>query len=68
MNAFEFMARSPILSFLLAYMIVHSACELLFRCWNRLVRHLNIRRAGWPPVHLDADGDWKPAPKQESKQ
>lgn len=30
----------------------------MFRCWNRFMRHLNIRKAGWPPSHLDADGDW----------
>jgi hypothetical protein len=26
---------------------------------NRFIRHLNVRKAGWPPAHLDADGDWK---------
>ena len=25
--------------------------------WNRVVRHLNIRAHGWPPAHLDADGE-----------
>jgi len=34
--------------------------QLLFRCWNRFLRHLSVRKAGWPPSHLDADGDWKP--------
>jgi hypothetical protein len=23
----------------------------------RVVRHLNIRAAGWPPAHCDGDGD-----------
>ena len=31
---------------------------LPFKVVNRFLRHLNIRRAGWPPTHLDADGDW----------
>lgn len=26
--------------------------------WNRLMRHLNIRKHGWPPPHCDADGDF----------
>lgn len=60
MNAFEFMARNPILAFLLVYVLARYA----FRCWGTLMRHLNIRRHGWPPAHLDADGDFKPAPKE----
>lgn len=33
--------------------------NLLFRMWNRIIRHLNIRSKGWPPAHCDADGDFK---------
>lgn len=62
MNAFEFMSDSPILAFLLAWL----ATGLAFRCWNRLLRHLNIRKAGWPPAHLDADGDFKPEPTKRT--
>lgn len=65
MNVFQFMSDSPWLTFFLACLVVHSVCELLFRSWNRLMRHLNIRKAGWPPAHLDADGDFKPAPKEQ---
>lgn len=32
--------------------------EFLWKCWNRFLRHLNVRKHGWPPEHLDADGDW----------
>lgn len=38
-----------------------------FRAWNRYLRSCNIRAVGWPPDHLDADGDWKPEPKEESE-
>jgi hypothetical protein len=24
-----------------------------------IIRHLNLRKAGWPPPHVDADGDWR---------
>lgn len=27
------------------------------QCFKYLFRHLNIRKAGWPPAHCDADGD-----------
>lgn len=40
----------------------------MFRCWNRLMRHLNVRKAGWPPSHLDLDGDFKPEPVDEDDQ
>jgi D-alanyl-lipoteichoic acid acyltransferase DltB (MBOAT superfamily) len=26
---------------------------------NRIMRHRNIRKHGWPPVHIDGDGDFK---------
>jgi hypothetical protein len=38
---------------------------LIFRCWNRFLRMLNIRKHGWPPVHCDADGDFLKAEDKE---
>lgn len=35
----------------------------LLRAALRLVRAVVVLCHGWPPAHLDADGDWKPAPK-----
>ena len=32
--------------------------SFLLLSWSRLMRHLNIRKNGWPPEHLDADGDF----------
>ena len=31
-----------------------------FQVVNRTIRHLSIRKAGWPPPHVDADGDALP--------
>lgn len=28
---------------------------------SRMMRHRTIREKGWPPAHLDADGDWASA-------
>lgn len=33
--------------------------EVGFRVFNRIMRTINIAIRGWPPTHLDADGDWK---------
>ena len=35
--------------------------SLVFRIINRAYRMVNIALRGWPPAHLDADGDWKPS-------
>lgn len=35
------------------------------RIWSRFMRMLMVRKHGWPPIHLDADGDWKPEPKAD---
>lgn len=48
---YAFMGVHPALSFLLAY--------LVFRIVNRGFRAVNIAIRGWPPAHLDADGDFK---------
>lgn len=38
-----------------AYFLVNG----LLRFWGRFMRMLMVRKHGWPPSHLDADGDWE---------
>lgn len=33
---------------------------VLFVLPNRILRTIKVCNQGWPPSHLDADGDWKP--------
>jgi hypothetical protein len=35
---------------------------VLFVLPNRLLRTIHVTKHGWPPEHLDADGDWRPLP------
>lgn len=42
------------------FFIVCCALHYLTSIINRVIRSINIRSKGWPPSHLDADGDWKP--------
>jgi hypothetical protein len=56
MNAWEFMGEHPILTFFLATIVAHMFTHP-FKLINRWIRHRNIAIAGWPPDHLDADGD-----------
>ena len=60
-----FMMDHPFISFFMLIVLCNAIVGITFRPWNRLMRHLNIRRAGWPPPHCDADGDFKPAPKTD---
>lgn len=55
MNAYQFMTESPWLTFFLAC-IIASAAKWMF---SLPFRAMNIRKHGWPPAHLDADGDYK---------
>ena len=44
----------------LALVIIFFAGNIILmplRLINRVIRHRNIAKAGWPPDHLDADGD-----------
>lgn len=58
MNVFEFMSDSPLLTFFLACILVILADSVLFLLRQPL-RAMSIRKHGWPPAHLDADGDYK---------
>ncbi len=57
----EFVNTNPCISVLIIFLAYH-LLRLPFICVTRLLRHLNVRKAGWPPPHLDADGDWKERP------
>lgn len=56
MSIFEFMGSNPVLTFFLAC-IASSLVAWPFKLINRWIRHRNIAAAGWPPFHLDGDGD-----------
>jgi hypothetical protein len=53
----KFMGEHPWLTIALCLIAGSTITSVLFRLPNRIIRHLNIRKAGWPPAHLDADGD-----------
>lgn len=61
MNILQFMVESPLLTFFLVLLILCGLDEMV----KTFVRHLNIRKHGWPPSHCDADGYFKPEPEHE---
>jgi hypothetical protein len=58
---YAFAAEHPILTFCLIYI----AAQIT----HRILRTLLVIARGWPPPHLDADGDWKVGlpPKDDNK-
>ncbi len=49
----------------LAFILICALYYLIKTIVIRGTRMINIALRGWPPAHLDADGDWKPEPKKE---
>lgn len=56
----SFAGDHPVLTFCLAYIVG----EVIVRSIVRVTRSINVAIRGWPPAHLDADGDWKPEPEK----
>lgn len=48
--------------FLLIWLTGCIAGVIRFLVW-RAYRMVQVIFRGWPPPHLDADGDWKPKPE-----
>lgn len=45
--------------YFLAFCAIYFGFETSLRIVSRTLRTINIAIRGWPPAHLDADGDWK---------
>lgn len=58
MTIYEFMSDSPYLTFFLTLVAAGAVKFFLAMAINRPLRHMNIRKHGWPPEHCDADGDF----------
>lgn len=60
MNIWQLINDSPWISFFLALMFSETVVRICCNLPNRIMRHWNIHKHGYPPVHCDADGDFKP--------
>lgn len=45
--------------FLLVVIVLNFTCGIIIRTYRVIV----ITLRGWPPAHVDADGDWRPVSK-----
>lgn len=49
------MSNSPFLTFFLVMGVYQVLITILYVLPNRIMRHCNIRKHGYPPAHCDAD-------------
>ena len=59
MNIWEFFNENWFLAFIIVCSIYYMFKIIFFILPNRVLRHANIRKHGYPPAHCDADGDFK---------
>jgi len=53
------MSESPYLTFFLAVIVAEVIIRVAVNLPNRILRHWNIRKHGYPPAYCDADGDFR---------
>jgi hypothetical protein len=58
MNVWQFAADNPVTAVIFA-LIAATCFKTIFWAFGRYLRSRNIASMGWPPEHLDADGDFK---------
>lgn len=58
MTLYQFMSENPVLTVILALIIGEVIVRVTITLPNRILRHMNIRKLGYPPAHCDADGDF----------
>jgi hypothetical protein len=63
-NFFDWINNHSFLAFVLV-LCATSMCYAALAVARIVVRMVMVILRGWPPAHLDADGDWKPNPKKE---
>ena len=61
MNVWEFMSGSPFVALVMVCLMAGTISGI----WARFIRHLNIRKHGWPPPHCNADGYLKEEEEEE---
>lgn len=61
----EFINHHPWMTFWLLLILGVWWSDMIQIVVSRCVRASNVAKRGWPPPHLDADGDWKPEPEVE---
>lgn len=67
MEFIQFATTNGFWVFIGCLIFVQIPFTFVFKVINRTLRHANIRKHGYPPVHCDADGDFKPEPEEDEE-
>ena len=67
MNIYEVMIDSPWLTFFILLALIQVTGQIVVNLPNRILRHWNIRKHGYPPEHCDADGDFRDVESEEEE-
>ena len=54
-----FFSEHTFITFITVILVMSFLHSLFISLPNRIIRHWNIRKHGYPPPHCDADGDFK---------
>ncbi len=66
-DVLKFASENPWLTAFILMLAFILAWQVFFELPNRVVRHFNIKKAGWPPPQLDADGDFKKQDEEDEE-
>lgn len=55
MTVWDFANNHPATALIMVFLVVMLIRSMCYR----VARTLCVRKSGWPPAHLDADGDFK---------
>ena len=50
---------------ILINLVLALVINTIYKSWRRFTRLLMVRKHGWPPEHLNADGDFRKIPKKK---
>jgi len=59
MDVYQLMNSNPCATLIVVYFVAQLLMAIFVTLPNRMMRHWNIRKHGYPPAHCDADGDFK---------
>ncbi|MFA5207549.1 MAG: hypothetical protein WC428_02715 [Candidatus Paceibacterota bacterium] len=45
--------------------VLYFGCNFFLHLVNRILRHATLKKLGYPPVHCDADGDFRETDDEE---
>ena len=65
MEFFTYATSSPLV-YLGILIIILIPGNIIVRIWKTYLNYKLLKTIGWPPSHIDANGEWKPQLKKDT--